>query len=216
MPAASDGGGLLEVPPALDVPHRAQWLTRAPSQDPEDVLYEEDIQRNMYSLKYWLRYLDAKRRSPAATRFVLFERALKAIPGSYKLWRSYLQERVAATKDRVPIDPVHQQTVNLYERSLNYMHKMPRIWMDYLAFLSRLPRPTFTRRAFDRALRSLPITQHDRIWSLYLRFVTQLGIPETAVRVYRRYLKVRARRRRRAGSRGNPLTLAPPWRARAV
>jgi len=47
-----------------------------------------------------------------------------------------------------------------------------------------------TRRVFDRALRALPITQHMRIWPLYIDFVTKYNIPETAIRVYRRYLKV--------------------------
>ena len=49
---------------------------------------------------------------------------------------------------------------------------------------------TKTRIVFDRALRALPITQHNRIWPLYLKFVTEHDIPETAVRIYRRYLKV--------------------------
>ena len=31
---------------------------------------------------------------------------------------------------------------------------------------------TRTRRAFDRALCALPITQHDRIWQIYL-----VGVP---------------------------------------
>ena len=43
---------------------------------------------------------------------------------------------------------------------------------------------TRTRRAFDRALAALPVTQHDRIWPLFLRFIGQPGMPpETAVRV---------------------------------
>ena len=49
---------------------------------------------------------------------------------------------------------------------------------------------TRSRRTFDRALRALPITQHRRIWPIYLKFVRKYHIPETAVRVYRRYLKV--------------------------
>jgi len=67
---------------------------------------------------------------------------------------------------------------------------MPRIWTDYLSFLTtQQSLITRTRRAFDRALISLPITQHDRIWVLYLTFINQPAIPtETAVRVYRRYL----------------------------
>ena len=68
---------------------------------------------------------------------------------------------------------------------------MPRIWLKYLEFLTQQRLVTRTRRAFDRALMALPVTQHTRIWVLYLRFISQPGIPaETAVRVYRRYLKL--------------------------
>lgn len=57
---------------------------------------------------------------------------------------------------------------NTYERSLVTMHKMPRVWLDYLEYLMQQYLLTRTRRAFDRALCSLPITQHDRVWQLYL------------------------------------------------
>ena len=66
---------------------------------------------------------------------------------------------------------------------------MPRIWLDYCEFLVAQGRITRTRRTFDRALRALPITQHHRLWPLYLSFVRRYPLPETAVRVYRRYLK---------------------------
>lgn len=68
---------------------------------------------------------------------------------------------------------------------------MPRIWLDYCQFLVSQCKITRSRRTFDRALRALPVTQHPRIWPLYLRFVRNLPLPETAIRVYRRYLKVR-------------------------
>lgn len=45
-----------------------------------------------------------------------------------------------------------------------------------------------TRRAFDRALRALPISQHDRIWPLYLDFAKSVKGP-TAIRIYERYLQ---------------------------
>lgn len=98
-------------------------------------------------------------------------------------------------RDGVRDLPINHQDVesmnNVYERALVTMHKMPRIWLDYLEYLTNQKLVTRTRRAFDRALQSLPVTQHDRVWSLYLRFITQSGIPtETAVRVYRRYLKL--------------------------
>ena len=67
---------------------------------------------------------------------------------------------------------------------------MPRIWMDYCKFLTQQQKITTTRKVFDRALRALPITQHSRIWPLYLKFVKMHPIPETAVRVFRRFLKL--------------------------
>ena len=57
---------------------------------------------------------------------------------------------------------------NTYERALVSMHKMPRIWLDYLALLVDQQLVTRARRGFDKALCALPITQHDRIWQLYL------------------------------------------------
>lgn len=67
---------------------------------------------------------------------------------------------------------------------------MPRIWIDYCQLQMRRGQITETRRIFDRALRALPITQHMRIWPIYIDFITSHNIPETAIRVYRRYLKV--------------------------
>lgn len=34
---------------------------------------------------------------------------------------------------------------------------------------------TRTRRLFDRALTSLPVTQHERVWPLYLKVSERLG-----------------------------------------
>lgn len=206
--------------------------------DEEDLIYEEELLRNPYNLKMWLRYLDARKGAHAKKRYVLYERALQALPGSYKvreiiisrwhalrpfkcpaavvqpsraipvtpppdhptdsalptlvqLWRAYLRERQEAVRT-LPINhPEVQSLNNTYDRALVSMHKMPRIWMEYLEFLTKQRLITRTRRAFDRALMALPVTQHDRIWVLYLRFIGQAGIPvETAVRVYRRYLKL--------------------------
>ena len=52
---------------------------------------------------------------------------------------------------------------------------MPRIWLTYLDFLVDQRWVTKTRRAFDRALCALPITQHDRIWQIYLVSVNVLS-----------------------------------------
>ncbi|GJP42019.1 hypothetical protein CLOM_g1622 [Closterium sp. NIES-68] len=160
-----------------------------PSED--DLLYEEEILRNPFSLKLWWRYLAARRDSPARKRYLIYERALVALPGSYKLWAAYLRERRAAVRGLPANHAAHAALNNAFERALVTMHRMPRIWLEYLsALVDDQKLVTRARRTFDRALRSLPATQHDRLWDPYLKFVRQTGIPiETARRIFRRFLR---------------------------
>lgn len=66
---------------------------------------------------------------------------------------------------------------------------MPRIWEMYLSFLLRQPLVTQTRRTFDRALRALPVTQHNRIWKLYKGFARSAS-GQTAVKIWARYMQI--------------------------
>ncbi|XP_014663513.1 PREDICTED: pre-mRNA-splicing factor SYF1-like [Priapulus caudatus] len=154
----------------------------------EDLPYEEEILRNPYSVKCWLRYVEHKKEGPKVN--LIYERALKELPGSYKLWYNYLRLRRQQLKGRCITDPRYEDVNNTFERALVFMHKMPRIWVDYCALLTAQQKITRTRKVFDRALRALPISQHGRVWPLYLRLVRSHGVPETAVRVYRRHLKL--------------------------
>ncbi|ETN67683.1 XPA-binding protein 2 [Anopheles darlingi] len=156
----------------------------------EDLPYEEEILRNAYSVKHWMRYVEHKRNAPRFIINTVFERALKELPGSYKLWYNYLKTLRKQVKGKCITDGEYEEVNNAFERSLVFMHKMPRIWMDYCAFMTSQCKITRTRQVFDRALRALPITQHHRIWPLYLEFLKRFDIPETAVRVWRRYLKM--------------------------
>jgi hypothetical protein len=113
------------------------------------------------------------------------------LPCLLQLWHAYLTERLVAVRGLAPSHPAVEALNNTFERAMVSMHKMPVIWTMYLEFLLGQRFVTRTRRLFDRALTSLPVTQHERVWPLYLRFIGQPGIPvETAVRVYRRYLKL--------------------------
>ncbi|KAJ8251347.1 hypothetical protein GJAV_G00220370 [Gymnothorax javanicus] len=156
----------------------------------DDLPYEEEIIRNPYSVKCWMRYIEYKQNGPKSVLNMIYERALKELPGSYKLWYNYLRERRKQVKGRCITEPAFEEVNNCHERALVFMHKMPRIWLDYCQFLVSQCKITRSRRTFDRALRALPITQHSRIWPLYLRFARSLPLPETAIRVYRRYLKL--------------------------
>ncbi len=59
----------------------------------EDLLYEEELLRNPFSLKMWWRYITARTDSAAKRRYLLYERALKALPGSYKVSSWNIPER---------------------------------------------------------------------------------------------------------------------------
>ncbi|CAD5123791.1 DgyrCDS12102 [Dimorphilus gyrociliatus] len=156
----------------------------------DDLKYEEEILRNPYSVKSWLRYAEYKKEGRKEVLNLIFERALKELPGSYKLWYNYLLIRRKQVEHLLATDPALDQVDNVFERSLVFMHKMPRIWLEYCKFLMDRGQITKTRRTFDRALRSLPVTQHDRIWSLYLAFVQSNDVPELACRIFRRCLKL--------------------------
>ena len=156
----------------------------------EDLPFEEELLRNPHSLKAWLRYIEAREEAPTSKINLLYERGLKELPGSYKLWYRYLRLRRLQVRNRCVTDPMHEQVSNAFERALVFMHKMPRIWIDYCTYLVGLNKVTKCRRVFDRALRALPVTQHTRIWPLYIDWVKKHDIPETALRVFRRYLQL--------------------------
>jgi pre-mRNA-splicing factor SYF1 len=88
-----------------------------------------------------------------------------------------------------PLDECIEVTIGAFERAVSKLGTMPVIWMLFAEFLVSHGRITLSRRVFDRALRSLPVTQHDLIWEPYIAFARECDVPETAIRVYRRYMK---------------------------
>lgn len=160
-------------------------------QSAQEEAYEADLERNPYSLKNWLFYLTFKQEAQPSLRFQIYERALQRLPRSYKLWHAYLNERCAVCL-HVPLnDPMWAETALAFERAMVHMHKMPVIWRQYLEFKIKERYITSTRRTFDKALCALPVTQHIKfIWPSYIRFAAECGVPETAMRIWRRYIKI--------------------------
>jgi pre-mRNA-splicing factor SYF1 len=87
------------------------------------------------------------------------------------------------------MDDAVEATISAFERAVSKLGTMPLLWLLYAEFLAGHNRITTTRRVFDRSLRSLPITQHDLIWEAFISFARDCDVPETAIRVYRRYMK---------------------------
>lgn len=80
----------------------------------EELAHEEEILRNPFSVKHWMRYLQFLRSDRKATRKrpqrvnLVYERALKQLPGSYKLWHAYVIFRKTQTLNKGPRDPIIQ------------------------------------------------------------------------------------------------------------
>ena len=113
------------------------------------------------------------------------------LPRSYKLWKMYLELRMKHLWNKnAAVHSAEYAKVNaLFERALILLNKMPKIWEMYLSFLMKQPLVTATRRTFDRALRALPITQHNRIWALFRRFANSAS-GDTAIKIWRRYMQI--------------------------
>ena len=113
------------------------------------------------------------------------------LPRSYKLWKMYLTLRIKHLRNKNPgTHAADFAKVNaLFDRALILLNKMPKIWEMYLSFLMKQPLITITRRTFDRALRALPITQHNRIWALYRPFATSAS-GDTVIKIWRRYIQI--------------------------
>ncbi|KAI9928279.1 pre-mRNA-splicing factor syf1 [Aspergillus wentii] len=158
----------------------------------QDTVYEQDLLRDSGSIKPWLAYIEYKQQHGTLyEQAFVMERACRQLPRSYKLWKLYLEFRMNHLRGRnATIYRAEYQKVNaLFERALILLNKMPRIWEMYLSFMLQQPLVTQTRRTFDRALRALPVTQHNRIWKLYKSFARSAS-GQTAVKIWARYMQI--------------------------
>ena len=57
----------------------------------EDLVIEEKLLHSPHDVKIWIAYLDSKNNVQVSKRFLLFERAVNALPGSYKVTLFYPQ-----------------------------------------------------------------------------------------------------------------------------
>lgn len=149
-------------------------------QDSLDEAWEETLGRDELDAEIWLEYaLDKLRRGQEKSSVcAVFERALLALPGSYKLWHEYLKLRVAW----IPLPLTHNQFVvglnATFQRGLRPMRRYPRIWLLFLDFLAKQGKVGPVRQAFDDCLRALPLTQHRLIWPAYESWVfTEPKVP---------------------------------------
>ena len=176
--------------------------------------HEEQLSRNQQSFDVatWMLYLDTideiigKNDGDATNmawhvRDFVGRRSLLVLPRSYKLWKNHWEFVLTGEKRQI-FDT--ETVISCFERCLWTLSHFPRVWIEYLTFLKDRPGCTTVtemRRTMNRALQSLPVTQHDKIWPVMLEWIdapdkvdpaTNLvpywQIPlETRIRLLRRY-----------------------------
>ena len=108
---------------------------------------------------------------------------------------NFLSELVSVDEQALGISrPARFNLVcGLFERALSNLSTMPRLWIMYIEFLISKRAISHTRRVIDRALRALPVTQHEVVWDVTInKFIgsADLGVPgATCRRLLERYLQ---------------------------
>ena len=77
--------------------------------------FEEELLRSPFQLKIWWQYLqhtkDEGENNNKGQLFLLYERSLRSLPRSYKLWHAYLRERAVFAAS---FPPLHAENRRLY------------------------------------------------------------------------------------------------------
>lgn len=173
-----------------------------------DIGYENELLKSGNSVKFWLIIISLKKDKYLPTKipedydpaelasmvdplWVYYDRAVSKLPRSYKIWIEYCDTRSSFALNYLSGDKTSIQKANgTYERALLNLWTCPVIWLDYLDFLGKQRQIILLRRTFNRALQSLPITQHDRIWERYLHIIRDSDSIETVDNAYRRFLRL--------------------------
>lgn len=75
--------------------------------------YELELKKNPFYLKLWLNYLANNQENGEIFRHKLYERAVVALPRSYKLWHAYLLERTSAVNDKSVLGIITHSLIHL-------------------------------------------------------------------------------------------------------
>ena len=120
-----------------------------------------------------------------------YDRAVEKIPRSYKIWAEYCETRSSFVAQFLfEHDESVQRANGTFERAVLNLWTCPRLWIEYLAFIGKQKRMGLLRKVMNRALQSLPITQHDRLWECFLPIVRQNHAVATAADAYKRFVQL--------------------------
>eukprot|EP00177_Eucheuma_denticulatum_P006779 GFKZ01012324.1.p1 GENE.GFKZ01012324.1~~GFKZ01012324.1.p1 ORF type:complete len:1005 (-),score=175.53 GFKZ01012324.1:1503-4403(-) len=160
---------------------------------PEILTHEEQVTRTPYLLKPWLSYISHLSNPRHSTLFQIYERAVAALPGSYKLWRQYSAAFREFALAHHPLHPSRDASLNVSFRAAESLRVSPVLWSEVVSDLLREGRFGRARQVANEALRLLPALQHHFVWDVLLEGTVYVenAPAEMAVCLLRRYAKYR-------------------------
>lgn len=141
-------------------------------------------------LKYWLVKLDAISAFNFPQRQQIYKEAMLHVPGSYKLWRAYLDEFTLHVSRRSVLHKSVAELGQAFDQCLQYMSKMPRIYLMYAKFLESTGQIAKLYNLLNIVLTKLPVTQHNKIWDFYAPFAERCPIPKLGAVLLKRYSQI--------------------------
>lgn len=125
---------------------------------------------------------DATAKAVAVT--TVYERAVRALPYSYKMWTQYVDFRKRDTRALCSANEWFQSVRDVYERAVANLPQMPLLWVSYMEFVMDFPllRATMVRHVIGRSLSALPATQHHLVWKVVKRWSAHPAVPRGTFR----------------------------------
>lgn len=146
--------------------------------------HEESVLRNPFSLRPWLAYISFMTNKDApqtlTSTFPIYERAVAALPGSYKLWYAYVNIFREYAAHQHPNHGARDAALSVSERAARALQFSPILWAHYIEHLLQEARLTVVRNAVNNALRALPITQHNHVWRVISDAFPSVAAPNVA------------------------------------
>jgi pre-mRNA-splicing factor SYF1 len=153
-------------------------------------IYERALQSLPGSFKLWKQYLHLRLSSLLEGPFTEIDNLLDTHQKKNGKPLTAMTPLPTYKRLKPLTDPSWTSLNSCFERCLVLCNKYPTIWLLYLTALQHQPQNlTLTRRTYDKALRSLPLTQHALLWPSYLSFAANSLPSESALRVWRRYVR---------------------------
>jgi pre-mRNA-splicing factor SYF1 len=140
---------------------------------------EQAVLTDPYSPKQWILYLNHLTSSPAlkiaayGKALCVFERAVAALPSSYKLWVQYAAYTRDLARETHPLHPTRAHARSVALRAARSLPHCPVLWETALRLHVEHCQWTCFRPVVDEATRELPLTLHGRLWKFVSQIVEQ-------------------------------------------